>query len=66
MVVYKFYKYMSIIDCSENKENYFVAKVDGEVVDDFDDWGLSWACQDLEDLLTRKEAPTGPSLEDLA
>ena len=69
---------MSIIDCSKNKakrhvrfnatidEHYeFVAKVDGEVVDDFDDWGLSWACKDLEDLLARKEASTGPSLERL-
>ena len=61
---------MSIIDCSENKENSStiattVPKVDGEVVDDFDDWGLSWACQDLEDLLARKEASTGPSLERL-
>ena len=56
---------MSIIDCSENKENYFVAKVDGEVVGDFDDWGLSWACQDLEDLLAQEEPSTGPSLERL-
>ena len=30
-----------------------------------DDWGLSWACKDLEDLLARKEASTGPSLERL-
>ena len=40
---------MSIIDCSKNKENYFVVKVDGEVVDDFD--GLIrplWRCHESE------------------
>ena len=40
---------MSIIDCSKNKENYFVVKVDGQVVDDFD--GLCrpfWRCVEKE------------------
>ena len=40
---------MSLIDCSKNNENYFVIKVDGVVVDDYD--GLErpfWRCVEKE------------------
>ena len=40
---------MSLIDCAKNKENYFVVKVDGQEVEDFD--GLCrpcWRCTEKE------------------
>ena len=40
---------MSVIECAKNKENYFVVKVDGQVVDDFEDLCRPlWRCTEKD------------------